>query len=151
MVARGLSLHAAPMDRDFEERLRIDAQRVRRRSFAVLAGFLASLCFSKDPDDTLQLAVALVFSCVTVRLIPDRWFGRARSELFSQPLRMNGPRPAFRSQPPPAPARRNPAHSPPREGPLQPLPAAGSSLSDAGFPRQPSRGRTGQLRPRTTR
>ena len=94
MVARDLSLHAAPMDRDFEERLRIDAQRVRRRSFAVLAGFagfLASLCFSKDPDDTLQLAVALVFSCITVRLISDRWFGRDRSELFTQPLRTNGP------------------------------------------------------------
>ena len=121
MVARDLTLHAASLDRDFEERLRIDAQRVRRRSFAVLAGFagfLASLCFSKDPDDTIQLALALVFSCITVRLIPDRWFGRDRSRLFSQPLRTNGPQPALRSQPPPAPARRNPAHSPPREGPL---------------------------------
>ena len=83
MVTRDLTLHTAPLDRDFEEQLRIDTQRARRRSFVILAGFagfLASLCFSKDPDDTLQLAIALVFSFITVRLIPDRWFGRDRSE-----------------------------------------------------------------------
>ncbi len=45
-----------------------------------------------------------------------------RSELFTQPLRTNGPRLALRSQPQPAPARRNTAHSPPREGLLSPLP-----------------------------
>ena len=56
MVTRNLSLHTAPMDRDFEEQLRIDTQPARTRSFVILAGFagfLASLCFTKDPDDTL--------------------------------------------------------------------------------------------------
>ena len=98
------------MDHRFEEQLRIDNQRWRRRSFVIVAGFvgfLVSLYFSSDPNDTFTLAIALVLYFVTVLLIPDRWFGRGR--------------PALRSQQPP-PARERPLYWPPREGALPPLP-----------------------------
>ena len=101
------------MDRDFEERLRIDSQRVRRRALVLVAGFvgfLASLGFSSDPGDTLALAIALVFCFIAVRLIPDRWFGRGRPDLITPSPRTDGPRPALRSRPPPAPSTTLPRH-----------------------------------------
>lgn len=104
-------VHTSRMDQRFEEQLRIDNQRWRRRSFVIVAGFvgfLVSLYFTSDPDDTLTLAIALVFYFVTVLLIPDRWFGRARPELITDAPRTDGPRPALRSQPPPPPARKRP-------------------------------------------
>ena len=88
------------MDHRFEEQLRIDNQRWRRRSFVIVAGFvgfLVSLYFTSDPDDTLTLAIALVLYFIIVLLIPDRWFGRARPELTT-----DGPGPKARPS-----ARRN--------------------------------------------
>ena len=108
------------MDQRFEEQLRIENIRWRRRTFVILFGFLAflvSLYFVSDPADTLTLAIGLVFYFVTVLLIPNSWFARSRPELTT-----NGPRPALRSQPPPPPASSGPLYWPPREGPLPPLP-----------------------------
>ena len=108
------------MDHRFEEQLRIDSKRWRRRAFILIAGFLAflaSLFFVRDPDHTLALAIGMVFFFLIVILLPDSWFGSHRPGLVT-----DGPRPALRSQPPPAPSRKRPLYSPPREGPLPPLP-----------------------------
>ena len=116
----GRPVHTSRMDRRFEEQLRIENKLWRRRTFVILAGFvafLASLYFTSDPDDTLTLAIGLVFYYITVLLIPDSWFGPGRPKLTT-----DGPRPALRSQPPPPPSRERPLEWPPREGPLPPLP-----------------------------
>ncbi len=108
------------MDRRFEEQLRIENTRWRRRTFVIMIGFvvfLASLSFTIDPLNTLTLVIGLVFYIVTALLIPARWFGRARPEFNT-----DGPRPALRSKPPSPPARERPFVWPPREGPLPPLP-----------------------------
>ena len=88
--------------------------------YVMLFGFLAfvvSMYSITDPDDTLTLAIGLVFYFVTVLLLPDHWFGRRRPGNV-----MDGPRPALRSQPPPPPARERPLHWPQRQEPLPPLP-----------------------------
>ena len=113
-------MDTARMDRRFEEQLRVENQRWRRRTFIVFLGFigfLAGLYLSSDPDDILTLAIGLVIYFAIVMLVPHRWFGRIRPELDT-----DGPRPALRSQPPKPPSRIEPLYWPPREGPLPPLP-----------------------------
>lgn len=63
------------MEHHYRERLHIDTLRARRRSYLIIGGFaafLAALYFSRDPDDTLTLAIALVLYFVTVLILPDR-------------------------------------------------------------------------------
>ena len=113
------------MDRQYREQHRIDTLRSRRRSCLIIAGFagfLTALYFTSDPDDTLTLAIALVFYFVTVLLVPDRWFGSDRLDESDRSPPPDGPLPAVRSQPPPAPTRGNTRHDPPRYGPIPPPP-----------------------------
>ncbi|MDE0166774.1 MAG: hypothetical protein OXH92_21245 [Bryobacterales bacterium] len=111
------------MDHHYREHLRIDTLRARRRAYVIIAGFagfLATLYFTSDPDDTLTLAIALVFYFVTVLIVPDRWFGRGALDRHDDSSSASGPQPALRKQPPAAPARLQ--AWPAREGPLPPLP-----------------------------
>ena len=113
------------MDPDPNEQLRIDRRQVLRRAVLVAAGFVAflsALYFIDDPDDTLTLAILIVFYYIAVLLIPDRWFARLSRKRPLDASPPSGPRPALRSQPPPPPTRGNIRNWPPRYRPIPPPP-----------------------------